>query len=195
MIQRTVHWNTGAMGTRGRFRRAMRDHTAIRISRSPKHAEDLEGFVVAVGRRWAVTHNVREGGYFDGYSALLLKDVARVSELDGLSKRFAKTLPTWPPRCPEGLELDSAGCVVRTMAMHSALVGIEQERQRSGIWIGKVDGITPKWTWLLEVRPDATWRSETLGYKNKRITLVTIDSLYLRAITTIAGPAKGHASE
>ncbi len=195
MTLRACRWNTGGMGTRAQLRRAMRDQSVVRIARSPKYADDIEGFVVAVGQDWAVTHNLREGGYFDGYSAFPLKDVKRVHGRDGFSKRFAQTLSTWPPRCPDEVELDCAEAVVRSMAAHSALVGIEQERKRSAMWVGEVDQVTSTWTWLLEVRPDATWHSEPQGYKNKRITLVTIDSLYLRALSTVAGHSARPTSE
>lgn len=183
------------MGTRAKLRRAMCAQSVVCIARSSKYADVLEGFVVAVGQEWAVTHNLREGGYFDGYSAFRWKDVERVHEQDDFSRRFEQTLSTWPPRYPDGVELDSAEAVVRSTAARSALVGIEQERRRSAMWVGELDEVTSKWTWLLEVRPDATWRSEPLGYKNRRITLVTIDSLYLQALATIAGPSAQPSSE
>lgn len=177
------------MGTRARLLSALQGQVMVRIVRSPKHADNIDGFIVAVGKRWAVLQATREGGYFDGYSAFRLADLKEVKPLDDFSHDFAQTLPTWPPRCPDGLELDSAESVIRSMGAQSDLVGIEQERRRSAIWIGQVDEVTSKWTWLLEVRPDASWQSAPLGYKNKRITLVSVDSMYQQALAAIAGPS------
>lgn len=145
--------------------------------------------IVAVGKRWVVIQATPEGGYFDGYSAFRLEDLKRVRFLEDFGREFARTLPTWPPRCPDGLELDSTESFIRSMAAQSNLVGIEEERRRSGLWIGQVEKVTSKWTWLLEVRPDASWHSAPLGYKNKRITLVSINSMYQQALATIAVPS------
>lgn len=175
------------MGTRGRLAKAQRDTTMVRVVRSPKHADKIEGFIVAVGDRWAVIQGTHEGGYFDGYSAFRLEDVTKIRPARGFSDQFARTLPTWPPRCPEGLELDSTVSVLHSMAARSTVIGIEQENRLSAIWIGKLVEAKRRWTWLLEIRPDATWHEEPLGYKTKKITLVTIDSLYQRALLVVAG--------
>ncbi len=187
------------MGNRARLRRAAEDKAFVRIVRSPRHADDIDGFVVAIGERWAVIQATLEGGYFDGYSAFRLKDLVAVKRQTGFGGDFARTLPTWPPRCPEGLVLDSTKDVVRTMAQTSELIGIEAERQRRAIWIGEVFELSRTWTWLWEVRPNATWQSEPLGYRTKRITLISIDSMYQRALAEVAGPSgrtlasRGHA--
>jgi hypothetical protein len=177
------------MGTRARLRRAAEDQALVRVVRSPKHADDIDGFIVAIGERWAVIQATLEGGHFDGYSAFRLKDLVAVKPQDGFGRDFARTLPTWPPRCPEGLVLESTETLVRTMAERSELIGIEAENQRRAIWIGELFELTHKWTWLREVRPNATWHSEPLGYRTKRITLISIDSMYQQALATIAGPS------
>lgn len=56
------------------------------------------------------------------------------------------------------------------------LIALEQERRLSATWVGLLDTIGRKRTWLLEVGPDATWHEEPLGYRNKRITLVSVDT-------------------
>lgn len=173
------------------MRRAQRDQTFVRLVRSPKHADDIDGFIVAVGEQWGVIQATRDSGYFDGYAAFRLKDVKKLrTRLADFGAEFARTLPTWPPSCPEGLELDSTVSVVRSMAGESRLVGIEQERRRSAMWIGQLDEVQSKWIWLLEVRPDATWHDVPLGYKTKRVTLVSIDSMYQQALTLVAGPSQ-----
>ena len=175
------------MGNRGRLAKAQRDGTMVQIVRSPKHADKMDGFIVAVGDRWAVIQGACKGGYFDGYSAFRLEDVTKIRTVQGFPEQFARTLPTWPPRCPEGLELDSAASVLCSMARHSGLIGMEQDNRHCALWIGALVKAGRKWTWILEVRPDATWHEEPLGYKTKKTTLVTIDSHYQRALLAVAG--------
>lgn len=156
------------------------------IERSLKHAEDLPGFVVAVGDRWAVIQNVIDGGYFDGYSAFRVKDVVRVKRRKSFERAFAQQLPTWPPRAPADLVLDTARSVVSSMASNSSLVAIEQERRRSAQWIGVLVASEAKFTWLHEISPKALWHEEPLGYRNKEITLVSIETHYQRALAAMA---------
>ncbi len=73
------------------------------------------------------------------------------------------------------------------MAARSTVIGIEQEQRLAAMWIGRLVQAGRKWTWLLEIRPDATWHEEPLGYRTKKITLVTIDSRYQRALRSVAG--------
>ncbi len=180
------------MSIRAKLLWAESDRCLVTISRVPKFAHALEGFVVEVGAKWAVVQNVRDGGYFDGYSAFRIRHVRRVKVTYGFAAQFAQTLPTWPPSCPEGLDLGSTQAVVRTMAAASPLIGIEREQLRSAIRIGVLEEVTLKRTWLLEVDPAARWSSEaTSGMRNKDLTLVSIDSLYLQALAAVAGPPPG----
>ena len=180
------------MGTRAKLARAQRDHSLVRIERSLKHADHIDGFIVDVGARWCIVQGTREGGYFDGYSAFRLQDVKKIHRRKhDFAEQFARTLPTWPPSSPQPFELDSAVSVIRGMGARNSLIGIEREGRRSAIWIGRLSAVAHKWTWLLEVRPDGSWREEPLGYKTKQITLVSIDSMYQRALTVVAGSAPG----
>ncbi|MGG5257204.1 hypothetical protein [Phycicoccus avicenniae] len=177
------------MGVRTRLTSALDDRSFVRLVRSPKHADPLDGFVVAVGEAWGVMHATTEGGYFDGYSAFRLRDVKKVRVLtDVFAAEFARTLSTWPPESPPGLRLDSTVGVIESMAAASPLIGIEQENRRSALWIGRLDEARRKWTWLLEVRPDATWKPEPLGYRTKHISRVTIESMYQRALHRVTEP-------
>ncbi len=175
------------MDNRAKLARAQRNHTLVRIVRSLKHADKIDGFIVAVGESWGIIQGTREGGYFDGYSAFRLKDIKKIRKCESnFAAKFSRTLPTWPPCSPKGLELDSTVSVVRSMAAVSSLIGIEQEGRLSAIWIGRLKEEGRKWTWLMEVRPDGSLHEEPSGYKTKQITLVTIDSMYQRAMANVA---------
>ncbi|MFJ8894232.1 hypothetical protein ACIRCZ_06580 [Leifsonia sp. NPDC102414] len=84
---------------------------------------------------------------------------------------------------------DSTAEVLRAFSARSSLIGIEKERERSAMWIGEVDGIASKRVWLTEVRRDATWHAQPLGYRLRAITAVSIGTRYLRALAEVAGPA------
>lgn len=176
------------MDNRAKLSRALRNRTMVRIVRSLKHAVAIDGLIVAVGESWGVIQGTREGGYFDGYSAFRLKDIKKVRVCtNDFANQFSRTLPTWPPHCPKALQLDSSVSVVRSMAASSGLIGIEREGRLSAIWIGRLKGVGPQWTRLFEVGPDGSWDEEPSGYKTKQITLVSIETMYQRALAVVAG--------
>lgn len=178
-----------SVNIRTRLARALRDQALVRLVRSPKHAATIDGFIVAVGENWTLIQGTREGGYFDGYSAFRHDDVKKIHRPDNdVTGRFAQTLPTWPPRSPQDVNLDSAASVVSSLASASDLIGIEQEEHHAAIWIGSLLRVTRKRTTLLEVRPDGTWHQNPSEHRTKDITLVSIDTMYQHALSTVAPP-------
>lgn len=165
----------------------------VRISRSPRNADRIDGFPVAVGAKWVLIADTADGGFFDGHTAVRLKDIARVQRDTSFAERFARMQPEWPPTAPPDIDLDSTGGLIEGMSRIAALVGIEQERRHHAPmrWIGVVDEISKGWLWLHQVRPDATWQEEPLGYRLRRITQVAVQDRYLTALATVAGRRPG----
>ncbi|WP_110240177.1 hypothetical protein [Nocardioides gilvus] len=169
--------------------RAMREQTLVNISRSPRNADRVDGFVVAMGSKWVLIAQTRDGGYFDGLTAVRLRDVVKVADDSTFAERFARSQPQWPPSAPEDLDLGKTRRLIETLSKASELIGIEQERRHKSAmqWIGAVDEIESGWLWLREVRSDATWHDEALGYKLSRITKVVVLNDYQLGLTAIAG--------
>jgi hypothetical protein len=179
--------------TRARLRAAVTEEHMIRVERSPKFADRLNGFVLKVGNEWALMAQTSDGGFFDGYVAFRIADVKRVDRDRTFETTFAKAQPDWPPVYPHDVGLDSTRDVVQSLSVGGGLIGIQKDRERDAMWIGRLDEITKRFVYLHEVRPDATWHAAPLGYKLKAITTVDVATHYLVALATIAGavPAAG----
>jgi len=171
-----------------RLTEAAESATLVRITRSPRNADRVDGFVLSVGAKWVLLSKTGDGGYFDGLVAVRLEHVVKIAEDSTFETRFARTQPEWPPTAPAVVDLDSTKRLVETLSPISPLIGIEQEgRSRSAMtWIGAVDEIDKGWLWLQEVRPNAKWRKQPRGYELSRITKVIVSDRYQTALTAIA---------
>jgi hypothetical protein len=172
-----------------KLRDAANSRTLVRIRRSPRNADRIDGFVIGVDSRWALIAQTGDGGFFDGLVALRVADVVHVENDASFEGRFAQTQPEWPPTAPPNLDLETTAGLVAGMSAISRLIGIEQERRfhTRMVWIGVIDEVTKGWLSLHEVRPDATWLKRPLGYKLRHITKVRVLDRYLTALATMAG--------
>lgn len=179
-----------------RLRRATRSQALVRITRSPRNADRVDGIVVTVGSKWALIASTGDGGFLDGLVAIRVKDVVKVEKDSSFQERFARTQPDWPPVAPADLDLDTTAGLLRGMSGISPLLAIEQERRFHSrmTWVGVVDDVTERWLSLNEVRANATWHKWPRGYQLRRITKVFISDRYLTALAAIAGtgPARRH---
>jgi hypothetical protein len=182
---------TSTASTADRLRRAVESQALVRISRSPRNADRVDGFVVAVGSKWALMAQTSDGGFFDGVVAVRVKDIVKVKKDSSFEARFAETQQEWPPRAPADLDLDATAGPIKSLSAISPLIGIEQERRFDSqmVWIGVVDEVSQGRLGLHEVRPDAMWKKGPLGYKLRRITKVAVSTRYLTALASIAGTA------
>ncbi|TFC05047.1 hypothetical protein E3O42_04115 [Cryobacterium adonitolivorans] len=181
------------MGTTKRIRKrlgdAIGDQRIVRIERKLKFADRIDGFVVLVGKRWALVARSSDGGFFDGYIAFRIRDVKRIKPDRTFESAYARTRPEWPPRYPSALRLNSTADLLQGLGLSGALLSIQKEKERAAMWIGTVDEVGEKYVYLHEVRPDATWHSSPLGYKLKAITSVEVGTHYLVGLAGIAGSA------
>lgn len=172
---------------RANLENAISEQHIIRVDRALKFADRLDGFVVAVGGKWALMAQSSDGGFFNGYIAFRLCDVKKISRDKTFETAFAKTQPEWPPACPFEVDLNSTTGVLEGLGHDGTLIGIQKENERSAMWIGKLDEVWSRVMYLHEVRPDATWHPAPLGYKLKAITTVEVATHYLRGLSAIAG--------
>lgn len=158
----------------------------VRIKRRPHTADRIDGYVVAVGKKWALIQATSDGGYFDGLVAIRHRDVRKVKNDDSFQGRFAQTQPEWPPRAPTEIDLDGTKGLLKSMARLAPIIGIEQERRVPGVqWIGVPVGYDRGRVVLHEVRPDAAWRKQPCGFKFRRITRVEIEDHYKKALAAV----------
>ena len=112
-----------------RLRRAAESQALVRIKRSPRNADRVDGIVVAVGCKWALIARTGDGGFFEGLVAIRVKDVVKVRKDSSFEERFARTRPEWPPAAPPGIDLDTTAGLLRGMSATSPLLAIEQEKR------------------------------------------------------------------
>jgi hypothetical protein len=88
---------TSAKKIRRRLQAGIGADRSVRIERDLKHAERVDGFVLALGREWVLIAVVADGGYPDGLVALRIRDVTAVTPDDSFESAFARSLSSWPP--------------------------------------------------------------------------------------------------
>ncbi len=150
--------------------------------------------MAAIGSKWVLVAQTRDGGFFDGLVAVRRKEIVKVGRHSSFEGRFAQTQPDWPPSAPAKIDLDTTRGLIRDLSQISPLIGIEQERRfhSAMTWIGVVDEVSKGWLWLHETRPDASWHKRPLGYKLSRITKVVISDQYQTGLAAIAGTTPRH---
>jgi len=168
------------------LRAAALEQRMLRIERKPKFADRLDGFIVGVGSKWALLARIAEG-HFDGYFAFRIRDVRRIRSDTTFMGAFARTQPEWPPTSPFEHALDSTEGVILALGQSGPLFGILKDNEHDAMWVGGYDDIIKKMVYLHEVRPDASWHDEPLGYKLKAITGVETGTRYMTALAAISG--------
>lgn len=170
------------------MRRAADEQHVVRVERSPKFADRVDGVVLSIGTAWVLMAQETDGGYLDGFIAIRLKDVTRVSRDTSFATTFARSQPDWPPSAPNAVSLDSTEGVLRGMGQGGRLIGIQKERERHAMWAGTLRRIDRRHVYLHEVGDDATRYPVPLGYRLKAITAVEFGSRYFAALSAVAGP-------
>ncbi|GAA4756623.1 hypothetical protein GCM10025783_32460 [Amnibacterium soli] len=157
----------------------------VRLSRTPKHADVLDGFITHVGDKWALVQTTRDGSYSDGWNAFRIVDVAQVKPHgETFETRVSERQPEWPPRAPFPLELDETADLLLSVP-RSELIGIEKERRRAAVWIGQVVEVDQRRVRLHEVDPRARWADEPLGYRLGAISRVQLRSTCITALSSV----------
>lgn len=161
------------------------DRSLVDVHRNPRSSGTVWGYVSAVGKKWALIANARDGGYPDGFTAIRLEDVIAVRGRAGFEDAFAKTRTDWP-ESPLHLDLDSTRGLLESAPTRGRLIAIERERKlEDAMWVGVPVLIDKRWTWMHEVDADAAWREEPLAYRTTSITRVTWGDSYLCALEAV----------
>ena len=171
---------------RARLLEAIDEQRIVRVERTPRFADRLDGFVVQVGEKWVLMAQSSDGGFFNGYVAFRIRDVRRLRSDRTFETTFAMFQPEWPPTYPSDLDTSSTGGLLQGLGRDGVLVAIQKDHERSAMWIGKLVEIKKGRVYINEVRPDATWHPEPFGYKLKAITTVEIGTRYLIGLAAVA---------
>lgn len=169
---------------------AAADHRAVRLIRSPRHADDVEAVVLAIGLKWVLCAEVVEAGYLDKTMAFRIDDIRSVEPAGGFSDRALALLSPWPPELPvRPIRLDRTRDLLADLGADVVLVGLEEERDHDAMWIGEVALIERRRVWLHEIQPDATWEGEPVAYRLRAITAISAGGRYMTALREVGGVA------
>ena len=175
---------------RSGFARRAGGDTVVRITRRSARSYTIDGFVIAVGKKWVLLQRTMGGGFFDGHVAIRLSDVERVRDDTSFESRFARTRPQWPPAAPplmRARDLDTTAGMLVSLLASDQLVAIERSKSTGATWIGRPYALERKRFYLWEVNPQAEWHEEPLGYRLRSITTVVLNDHYQRGLGAIAG--------
>lgn len=155
----------------------------VQIHRSLRHVVPLDGFVVEIGAKWALLAVTGNGGYLEGWTAVRVRDITRVTRNRSFEAKFAARQPLWPPRFDTPVDLDSTAGVIQTMGQQAGLIAVEQEKRISGaMWIGRPTRVRSGRLELLQVDPKGRWHDKSQPFSLRHITSITIGSRYLTAL-------------
>lgn len=169
---------------------AQRDQTHVTVRFAFGNRWSIDGFVVGVGRKWALLAETMTGGFFDGYAAVRLAEIERARPSRSWEARFSRTRPEWPPHPPTdrpAIDLDTTSGLLATFLDPKTLVSIERRKKYSAMWVGVPYALTRNWLSLWEVDAKAIWHERPLGYRPRTIALVRTGDHYLRALSAVVG--------
>jgi hypothetical protein len=182
---------TNSAAVRRKLVAAADARSLVRIERRPRYGEPVDGFVVGVGHKWALVATTIDGGYFDGHTAIRVRDIHRVRRDRSFQGTFSRTQPGWPPAPPGVVDLDSTKAMLRTFAATAPLIAIEKEHERRAMWVGEVVGMEKRWVRLREVRPDGTWHRRRLWYELRAVTKASVGTHYLTGLAAVLTTMSG----
>lgn len=173
------------------LRRAQKRRDSIRVIRRIKRADQIDGHVVDIGRRWVLFAMATDGSP-NGYIALRLRDIKRIEwdPSDRFVRRSLKAQNAWaPPASRKGLDLDhGVKELVESVAAISALVTFHPELDRTDICY---IGLPVRWgrrrLRLQEVDPQGRWQPVPEKHRIDMITRVDFDGTYERNLAVVAG--------
>ncbi|HUD15641.1 MAG TPA: hypothetical protein VMQ59_00210 [Acidimicrobiales bacterium] len=179
---------------RGCLSVAAKTNALVRIDRSIKKADRLEGYLVGLGRRWALLQLVSHDWLLNGYGAIRVGDVKRVRRWDDRSDFPARALAHFDQTALPipGIELDSVRSLIESAAQRSSLVTVFVEDARPDVcFVGRALSVSDRRLRLSEIDPGAVWKHEPTKLDLRDVTRVEFGGRYEEALAALAGGSKG----
>lgn len=172
------------------LRRALEGTSHVVIKRGIKKADQIRGYVLAIGQTWMLMAKTRDGGYLDGFTVLRVSDVTKVREGSSFEARFLQHMDQWPPAGPSApIDLSGPQTIIASAAALQALVTLHTEHKwPDECYIGAAVDWEKKRVWLLEVDGQARWQRDMSPYRLKEITRIEFGGDYEKALIAVAGP-------
>lgn len=161
----------------------------VRVRRTIRGADVIEGFILKIGAEWLLRHKLDPGIFLDGHIALRVRDVQNVRPLANATF-VARALQHlgMRPRMPGRVDLTSARTVIETASRRFPLLTIHVERRNPDVcYIGAAVDMSSRTLRLREITPTAAWEDKPTNYALRDITRVDIGSHYERALLAVGG--------
>lgn len=175
----------------GVLQRLHAEHTCVRVTRRIRGADLLEGYVVAVGRKWVLLATP-DDTYLDGWDAVRLRDIRKVRDASGqrLVRRAFKLQQSWPPAPPPfPINLDNTRALIDSLAAGADLVAVHLEYLDPRIaFFGRVRGQYSRRLWLHEIDGDGRW-TDPFPFRRDKISRLGTGDRYSAMLLQVAGPA------
>lgn len=166
----------------------------VRVRRSIRKADRVEGFIVGVGERWVLFHVFDPDMFLDGYAALRLKDIQRVEMRGGPDSFPVRALRHFgeSPVTPEKVSLDTIQGVLNTFGDLRPLVTILVEQLDPDVaFIGQPVKVSSRTLHLLEISTSATWHTKPTKWSLKQVTRIEVGGRYPQALHAVGGEPNG----
>lgn len=180
------------MGIRKDLRRALEAGRPVRVRRGIKGAGRVDGYVVGIGRRWVLLHEISSAVRLDGYAAVRLRDVISASDAgwagSGFVHRALKTAGEPPRPLPEA-DLDSTTGLAETLGRGFPLLGLHVEEVDPDVmYVGHARGVIRKKRLLLqEISSKAHWEPACIRHRLADTTRIDAGGGYLDALHRVGG--------
>jgi hypothetical protein len=161
----------------------------VRILRTIRGADSVDGFVLKIGAEWLLLQNLDPGMFLDGHVSLRVRDIRRVKPLPSGSFA-ARALQHYGdrPRMPGRVDLSSTRTLIESSSRRFPLVTIHVERRDPSVcYIGVPVDVNSRTLRLREITPDADWENEPRSYRLADVTRVDIGGRYERALLAVGG--------
>ena len=181
---------------RARLRRAEHEHEGVKVLRAMKGVGLIEGYVVGVGKKWALLANV-PSHRLDGYLAFRLRDVERIQPLR--SHDFYRALATatgaWPPAAPGlPIDLDTTRGLIETVHTAGTIINLQIEYQDPDVaFLGVPAQLGARSAMMYEVSPQAVWDGTLSRWRYRDVSRIEFSSAYENDLLSIAGPPPASA--
>ncbi|WP_093797275.1 hypothetical protein [Streptomyces sp. Wb2n-11] len=166
----------------------------VRVHRSTRSADRIDGFVVGTTPAWTLLAPCTDV-QLDGWAAVRTPGITKVCRRgDGtsLTARALRRRGQWPVRMPaHAVPLDGLPALVEAACRDFGLISLHAERHApDACWIGAVTGLRPRSLRLREVDPGARWSTDATKFRFKDITRVGFGGRYEQTLREFAGPCR-----
>ncbi|WP_189235722.1 hypothetical protein [Planomonospora parontospora] len=176
--------------------RALRAGEPVGVRRAIRGTARLDGYVVGVGRKWALLHIVCDQIRLDGYSAVRIRDVEHVTSSGWPGADFVhralSSRGDRPAPLPD-VDLDSTARLIETMAEAFPMLGLTfEEIDPDALFIGRARGITSKKrVRLQQISSRAVWDTSYTMCGIRDITRFDAGDGYMEALHLVGGDPPG----